>query len=207
MTFAKEIKIELMESKVDKSPVVNEIKQAFLHCGTTNISFEGKSTGYSLEFVFEEKSKAQEFSNLLAENEFFPKLIERNKDFVVYVKEFDAVCDILTLMGAKNCALKLYNENTIRNLRNSVNRQNNCIGANISKTVNASVEQINAIESISNILGLENLPQNLYETCLLRLANPEESLENLVKLSEKKITKSGLNYRLAKIIEIAKNLE
>ena len=110
-------------------------------------------------------------------------------------------------MGANNAVLMLSNEIVTRELRNKVNRQVNCINANINKTVEASLKQINAIKLIENTIGLESLPEDLQEVAVLRLANPEESLDELLKLSTIKLTRSGLNHRFRKLIKIAGTLE
>ena len=96
---------------------------------------------------------------------------------------------------------------TIREVRNNINRQNNCLNANITKTINASVRQVMAIKKIQQTIGLEALPMNLRELCLLRLANPEESLENLTKLTKTPITKSGINHQFSRIIKIAEKID
>ena len=73
--------------------------------------------------------------------------------------------------------------------------------------VDASLKQIAAIEYIESTVGLETLPDNLYELCLLRLANPNETLENLAKLMNPPLTKSGINHRLRKIVKYAQDLQ
>ena len=88
-----------------------------------------------------------------------------------------------------------------------MNRQNNCLNANLNKTVNASVRQLNAIKIIQDNVGLETLSENLMELALLRLANPEASLEELRSLCTEPLTKSGINHRFTKIMNIAKDIE
>ena len=83
----------------------------------------------------------------------------------------------------------------------------NCTTANINKTVEASLKQTNAINTIEKTIGLESLPEDLQEVALLRLANPEESLDELLKLSTIELTRSGLAHRFRKLIKIAENLE
>ena len=110
-------------------------------------------------------------------------------------------------MGANKCVLDLTNEIVTRELRNKVNRQVNCINANINKTVEASLKQVAAINTIINTIGLESLPEDLQEIAVLRLANQEESLDELLKLSTIKLTRSGLNHRFRKLLKIASTLE
>ena len=135
-----------------------------------------------------------------------PKIIQRKKHYVLYIKESSQVSDLLAIVDAYESVLQLQNELALRELRNKVNRQTNCLNANITKTVDASIKQNEAIEIISETIGLELLPMDLQEVALLRMANPEESLGDLLKLSNLTLTKSGLNHRLNKIIKIAKEL-
>ena len=103
--------------------------------------------------------------------------------------------------------MNLSNEIIMRELRNKVNRQVNCINANINKTVEASLKQVNAINTIINTIGLDSLSEDLQEVAVLRLANQEESLDELLKLSTIKLTRSGLNHRFRKLIKKASTLE
>ena len=187
------------------------LRGVLLGGATSNIVLTGldsKSTyGYQIEFNLGSLEFARDFSNLLAELEIISKMVERKNSYVVYVKGFNQICYLLELVNAKKAYLKLQDENTFRAFKNKLNRQNNCELANISKTVNASLKQIKAIKQIKNSIGLENLPQDLQEICLLRLANENESLENLCKLLNNKITKSSLNRRLNKIIKMAEEIE
>lgn len=169
---------------------------------------EGKSTyGYQIEFNLGSGEFARDFSVLLAQLEILSKMVERKNSHIVYVKDFNQICYLLEIVGAKKSYLKLQDENTFRAFKNQLNRQNNCEVANISKTVNASLKQVKAIKQIKEVLGLENLPTDLQEICLLRLANENESLENLCKLLNNKFTKSSLNRRLNKLIKIAEDLK
>ena len=61
-------------------------------------------------------------------------------------------------------------------------------------------------ETIEDTIGLENLSNGLREVAILRKNNPQASLSELINKSETPLTKSGLNYKLNKIVEISKNL-
>ena len=153
------------------------------------------TSGYHAEFVFNSETFARDFCVLLADFDIISKMTERKKQFIVYVKGIDMICDLLALVGAKNGMLMLQNESVLRSVKNNINRQNNCISANLTKTVDASIKQVQIIEKIKNTIGLESLDDSLREVAFLRIANPEESLDNLVKLSTTKLTKSGLYHR------------
>lgn len=168
-----------------------------------NIKQQG--SGYQVEFNLSSPEFARDFCSLLAGFDIFPKMITRKNSYNVYIKEFNQICMLLCEAGAQKSYLKIQDENTLRAFKNQLNRQNNCEVANISKTVNASLKQINAINIIDKNLGLENLPKDIQEVCNLRLKFTEETLENLAqKLG---ITKSSLNRRFNKIIKLAEDLQ
>ena len=185
---------------------------AFLGCASANIvikdldSLKKHAGGYHLEFVFGQYELASDFVHLLADFGINAKIMQRKKLHVVYIKEAEIVSDLLALVGANNAVMTLQNEFAVREVRNQLNRQLNCINSNLQKMVSASVKQIDAIQYIDDTIGLESLSPSLYELCLLRLANPEENYENLAKLMTTPLTKSGVNHRLRKIVEMAEQL-
>ena len=189
------------------------IKGAFLGCASANIvikdinNLKKHTGGYHLEFVFNSSNLAGDFVHLLSSHGISAKTMQRKKLWVTYIKEAELVSDLLAVVGANNAVLTLQNEFAVREVRNQLNRQLNCINSNIEKMVTASLKQIEAIEYISEKAGLDTLPPTLYELCLLRLANPEENYENLARLMTEPLTKSGVNHRLRKIIKIANELK
>ncbi len=188
------------------------IKGVYIGSSTSSIKLSSDTTqscgsGYHMEFVSRSHNFLLEFSSILAEYNIIGKIFERKNSYVLYIKDVNTIQDLLALIGANESVLKLSNEIVTRELRNKVNRQVNCINANINKTVEASLKQVNAINTIINTVGLESLPEDLQEVAVLRLANQEESLDELLKLSTIKLTRSGLNHRFRKIIKIANALE
>ena len=126
---------------------------------------------------------------------------------MLYLKEASQICDLLAIIDATSCNLQLQNEIVAREMRNQVNRETNCFSANVAKTISASAKQLDAIEKIRTSIGLEKLDPDLCEVALLRIANQEESLDELLALSTIKLTKSGLYHRFKKIIKIAQSIE
>ena len=190
------------------------VKGAFVSCATSNIvikNYDNQTTkntsGYHLEFVFNFENLADDFVKLLGKFEIPAKVTIRKNSPVVYIKEYQLICDALALVGAPNAVLTLQNEAAIREVRNNVNRQTNCFNANLNKTVSAAVRQMKAIKIIQDNMGLENLDEPLMELCLIRLANPDESLDKLRELYSYKISKSGINHRLEKICKIADEIQ
>lgn len=188
------------------------IKGVYIGASTSSIklsseTYQSCGSGYHLEFVSQSHNFLMEFSNILAEYNIIGKIFERKNSYVLYVKDVNTIQDLLALIGANNSVMDLSNEIITRELRNKVNRQVNCINANINKTVEASLKQVNAINTIINTIGLDSLPEDLQEVAVLRLANQEESLDELLKLSTINLTRSGLNHRFRKLIKIANTLE
>ena len=90
-----------------------------------------------------------------------------------------------------------------KDMRNTITRRVNCDSANADKVVAAAQEQIEAIRFLVREYGLDALPEQLRDTALLRLANPEASLSDLAQLSVPPVTKSCLSHRLKKIVSYA----
>ena len=160
------------------------IKGVYIGASTSSIKLSTDSaqscgSGYHMEFSSPSHEFLLEFSSILAEYNIIGKIFERKNAFVLYIKDVNTIQDLLALVGASESVLKLSNEIVTRELRNKVNRQVNCINANINKTVEASLKQVNAIKTIINTIGLESLPEDLQEVAVLRLANQEESLDEL----------------------------
>ena len=186
---------------------------AFVSCSTSNIvirDFDKRkknNSGYHLEFIFSFDALAEDFIKLLKHFDINAKTTLRKGVRLVYIKDYQQICDTLALVGASKAVLDLQNEAVIRDLRNNVNRQTNCLNANMTKTINASVKQLNAIKIIQENIGIESLDETLAELCCIRLANPDESLDTLTKLCSNPVTKSGLNHRFEKIIAIANKIQ
>ena len=106
-------------------------------------------------------------------------------------------------MGANSSVLKFEEIRVQREMNNKINRIVNCETANLNKTINASIEQIEAIKKLKQNKNFEKMDDSLKEMAEIRLENPNASLIELGKMLKKPIGKSGVNYRLKKIMEIA----
>ena len=171
------------------------LRGAFLAGG----SVTDPAKSYHLELVTPHRSVSRETVSLLQEQSFSPKITDRNGNYIVYFKHSSAIEDFLTLVGATNSAMGLMSTKIEKDMRNSVNRRVNCDTANVSKTVDAATAQLGAIAR----LDLDALPEKLQQTARLRLENPELSLVELAELFNPPVTKSGLNHRLRKLVELS----
>ena len=133
------------------------------------------------------------------------KEIELKNKYSIYIKEGEEISKILAVIGANKAVLKFEDIRVKREMRGKVNRLVNCETANRNKTINASIEQIAAIKKLKKEGKFNKLNDNLKEIANLRIENPDMSLIELGKLLKEPVGKSGVNYRLKKIIEIANN--
>ena len=178
------------------------IRGAFI--GGGSISDPGKN--YHMEFVTNNEDFAKSLKDLINKLGFNCKVVSRKNNFVVYLKESEQISDLLSIIGAHNALLSLQNTKIVKAMRNNVNRIVNCETANLSKTVNASVRQIENIKLIQDTIGISSLPENLQEIARIRLECEDMTLKELGEMLEPPIGKSGVNHRLRKIEEIANDL-
>ena len=99
--------------------------------------------------------------------------------------------------------MQFENIRIVKGIRNNINREVNCDTANITKTANAAIKQIEEIRRIESTVGLSALPANLRELAVVRLENPDLSLKELGEMMDPPLGKSGVNHRLRKISEYA----
>ena len=121
----------------------------------------------------------------------------------IYLKEGEEISKFLALIGANKAVMQFEDIRIQKEMRGKVNRLVNCKTANLNKTINASVEQISAIKKLQETGKFKKLEDNLKELAMLRLKNSEMPLIELGKLLTEPVGKSGVNYRLKKIMEIA----
>ncbi len=178
------------------------IRGAFLSSGT--MSDPGKS--YHFEIICGAERDAEVLSRVIGTFDIEPKRTARKNKFSVYLKDSEAILDILNVMGASRALMQLENVRIIKGIKNSVNRQSNCDSANIGKTVRAATKQLEDIRLIENEMGLDKLTPPLREMAQARLEHPEESLAELGGYLDPPVGKSGVNHRLARIGEIAENI-
>lgn len=178
------------------------IRGAFLCAG----SISDPEKFYHFEIVCGSKAKAVQLMELIQSFEVDAKIVQRKKYYVVYVKEGAQIVELLGIMGAGVSLMNLENVRILKDMRNTVNRKVNCETANINKTVNAAVKQVEDILYIRDTAGLDSLPENLEEAALLRLEYPQASLKELGALLSTPVGKSGINHRLRKICSIANEL-
>ncbi len=155
-----------------------------------------------LELVTDHKNVAGETVSLLLEMGFSPRVTVRAGHQVIYFKQSEAAEDFFTTIGASGAAMELMSAKVEKEMRNTVTRQMNCDTANVDKTLSAAEAQMRRIREIEREIGLENLPQDLAEVALLRIANPSMSLSDLAQLADPPVTKSCINHRMRKLMRL-----
>lgn len=163
------------------------------------------SKGYHLEMGTSHYNVAREMPALLRESGFEPKSAERKSNYLTYFKQSEYIEDFLTAIGAPVAAMEIMNAKVEKNLRGSINRRVNCEAANLDKTVDAAMEQLEALRVLEARGALDSLPEKLKEAAFLRRENPELTLTQLAELCDPPVSKSALNHRLRKLMAIAQN--
>lgn len=178
------------------------LRGAFIASGTLN----DPQKGYHLEFCFHNELRAEKLRRFLCAVVPEPRTVKRGARTGVYYKSNEAIFDILNYVGGGNLCFLLSDIYIERDIRNAENRATNCVAHNISKSVDASMKQIEAIRALIDSQKILSLPKELRYTAELRLENPSASLFELSHMHEPPISKSGLNRRLSRLIEEAEGI-
>ncbi len=178
------------------------IRGAFLGAGSIN----NPESKYHLEIILSTIYNAEKIISILKTFTIQAKKLERKNGYSIYIKDGEEISKLLALIGANSSVLKFEQIRVLRDMKNNINRKVNCETANINKTVNAAVKQIEAIKKLQKIGEFDKLSENLKEIAKIRIKNPDASLIELGQMLKDPIGKSGVNHRLNKILEIA-NME
>lgn len=190
----------------DEQWISSFIRGVFLACGSVN----DPQKNYHLEFCVPFKNLSTDLCTLMGEItecQLTPRVVLRNGNHIVYLKDSEQITDLLTYMGAPNCAMDIMSAKAYKQMRNVTNRRINSELANISKTAQAGAKILNAIDIIDSDRGLSALPDNLREVAEIKRDNPELSLSALGNLLDPPISRSGVNHRLNKLIDLAEEIK
>ena len=189
-------------------PIVEEeccraafLRGAFLAGG----SVTDPAKGYHLELTTTHVSVARETDVLIREiMDFAPKTASRGGGQVLYFKQNERISDFLAYLGASVASMGIMEAKLEKELNNKVNRRCNCDDANLSKVVEAAMEQIAAIQILREKGVFDKLPAKLQQAAVAREENPEAALTELAGLMEPPITKPAMSHRLKRLVELAK---
>lgn len=195
----------LIDELKDKQAYLRGI---FMMCGSIN---DPKTSRYHAEFVISNEETANEVNRLLNELHFNSKVIKREKNYMVYIKESEKISDFIKMLNATTSLFYYEDIRIYRDHKNMTNRLNNCEQANVDKMIETANKQINEINKIISIGGLDLLDEKTKEAATYRLKYPEVSLTELSEIitleTGSPITKSGLHHRFKKIEELASKIK
>ncbi len=179
------------------------LRGAFLGAG----SITNPEKGYHLEIVAEDESLCQLIERYMEKNGVQARHTQRRGKNVVYLKSAQGVADMLALMGASSARMELENIRITYQMRGDINRASNCDDHNDDRIAASSERQLRDITLIAIHRGLSSLPDKLHEVAQARLDNAELSLQALGQQLSPPVSKSGVNHRMARLHEIALEIE
>jgi len=184
------------------------LRGVFMICGSIN---DPKTSRYHAEFVISNYDTAYYVNKLLNEMYFKSKVIKRDKNYMVYIKEAERISDFIKMLNATTSLFYYEDIRIYRDHKNMTNRLNNCEQANVDKSMNASSEQLELIKRLKEIRDFDLLDDKIKDLCIYKEKYPESSMSELALIisseTEKVITKSGINHRFRKIKEIIDEYE
>lgn len=201
LTFVPGVNPELVKKSCCKR---SYLRGAFLAGGSVN---DPEGSSYHLEIASSDLQHSESLLEVINSYGLNAKLIDRKKSYVVYLKEVEKIIEFLNIIGAHQALLKFEDIRIVKGMRNQVNRLVNCETANLNKTIEASVRQIENIRLLQRVVGLETLPQKLREVAELRLQFPDINLKELGEMLPSKVSKSGVNHRLRKLDDLAERVK
>ena len=175
------------------------IRGAFLGAG----SITDPKKSYHLEILFGTEENSEYILNLGKVFGITLKQIEYKDKYMLYIKDGEEISKFLACIGANKAVLEFEDIRIFKEMKNNVNRLVNCETANLNKTVNAAIDQIEDIKLLQSLNKFDDMPIDLREIALLRLENPDATLKELGQMLTEPIGKSGVNHRLKKIHNLA----
>ena len=183
------------------------LRGLFMAVGSIN---DPKKSRYHLEFLVDNEMYAEFICELLNKYLLNGKILKRENKYMIYIKEAEKISDFLRLINAYNAVLYYEDIRIYRDHKNMTNRLNNCEQANVDKIIMTANEQINEINMIESIGGLDLLDSKIKDVAIYRLKYPEASLTELSEIisieTGNVITKSGLHHRFNKIKQLANRI-
>ena len=190
---------DIVKKKCDRK---SYLRGAFMACG----SISDPNKEYHLDFTLEHEQLANDIRKLIGTfYDLEGKITRRRKKYVVYMKKSEYISDMLALIGADSAVLALENTRIQKDVVKRTVRLANCDSANTDRTVDAAGKQIAAIQKLKESGMLGALSDKLIEVAELRLEHPDASLAELGEMMDPPLKKAGINSRLQRIVEAAKN--
>jgi len=179
-----------------------ELRAAFLGCG----SLAQPARGYHLEFVPPSGEARIRLIALLKSEGIVAKVAIRAERTVVYLKNVDAISNVLAAIGAATAVFALEDARALKETKNRIHRLVNTEAANVDRATSAAAAQAEAIALLADAYGLANVSKPLREAAELRLAYPDETLAELGRRCRPPVGKSTNNGRIAALVRLAREL-
>ncbi len=158
---------------------------------------------FHFELTTESEQMAEDLLRLMGRFGMHAKITQRRGLHAVYLKGAEPIVTFLALVGAHRALLRTEDVRIIKSMRNDVNRLVNAETANLQKSAEAALAQLEAIRVLETTRGLDNLPPALREMALLRVEHPDVSLRELGQLADPPLSKSAVYHRIRRIEELA----
>ncbi len=182
------------------------IRGAFLGSG----SLTNPQKNYHAELINVSRDHQEALQELMGYYGLEMHMIARKRQhqsvYVLYLKEGEQIVDLLNVMQAYTALMDLENIRIEKEMRNQINRSVNCEAANLQKVVQAAYKQVRDIEYLISQVGWEGLPASLSQMARVRLEHQDESLQELGRLLDPPVGRSGVNHRLRKLSQMAEQL-
>lgn len=188
--------IELNNPNIENEELLKAVvRGTFLGSGSIN----NPENKYHMEIILSTQNNADFIYDILKKNGIKVKRMERKSGYSIYIKDGEGISRFLAFIGANTAVIKFEEIRVLRDMKNNINRQVNCETANLTRTINAAVKQIEKIKELQKNGKFEKLPKELKEIALTRLENPDASLIELGEMLSTPLGKTAVNYRLKKI--------
>lgn len=200
-----QINYDILKKECCKSALVRGL---FLAQGSVN---NPETDNYHLEVTLNSLEDVRYINEILKTVNIFPKMIERSKGYVLYLKKSEQIGDFLNFIGAVNNLFQFEDKRIKKDYNNYVNRIINCDIANEQKAMNTAKIQLENIKFLTENQGLVSLTQRLTDAILLRTTYPDYSLSELSSVSEevigKFVSKSGLSHCFKDIASLCEEIK
>jgi hypothetical protein len=179
-----------------------ELRAAFLACG----SLASPARGYHLEFVPPSEQARDRLVSLIKSEGIAAKIGTRGGRPLVYLKNIDAITDVLAAIGASSAVFALEDSRALKETKNRIRRLVNTEAANVDRATSAAATATEAIAFLADAHGLGTLTRPLREAAELRLNYPDETLAELGRRCTPPVSKSTMNGRIAALLRLARSL-
>ena len=165
------------------------LRGAFLASGTVS----NPEKGYHFEITAGSETLAKDIRKIFNSfTDISAKIVKRKKGYGVYLKAREQIRDMLAIMGANSQFFKYDDVMMMKDIISKTHRENNMDNANIDKALKAAEKQIENIKLIAERKGMDFLSPKLRETAEARLENPELGIEELGRIMDPPLSKSGI---------------